>query len=138
VSETSEAPAPRRCHGSCGLPIPPEKGTTYQVIGPDGTLREFCDGDCLGTYYLKASREGERHARLALVVRTLEDGARSRGLDVVLTCLGGGPWTCEVSNPAGPGVARRRSLEGTGQTIEAAVSSALVPAPRAGAHGGGS
>jgi hypothetical protein len=37
MSETT--PAPRRCHGSCGLPIPAEKGTTYQVIGPDGTLR---------------------------------------------------------------------------------------------------
>jgi hypothetical protein len=92
MSETSETtPAPRRCHGYCGLPIPAEKGTTYTVIGPDGTLREFCDGDCLGTYYLGASREGEAQARLAGLVHALQEAARAGPVDVVITRLMGGP-----------------------------------------------
>ena len=61
MSETTEAPPPgRRCHGSCGVPIPADNGTTSMVIGPDGVLRECCDGDGLG-----ASWEGEVQARLA-------------------------------------------------------------------------
>ena len=49
MSETAEAPAPeRRGLGSCGVPIPADNGTTSTVIGPDGALRECCDGDGLG------------------------------------------------------------------------------------------
>jgi hypothetical protein len=134
MSETIGPSAPgRRCHGHCGLPIPADETNTYQVIGPDGTLREVCDGDCLGTHYLRASREGEAQARLATVVRTLEEGARSRRLDVVLTSLAGASWTCEISNSTRP---RGRVLEGTAETIEAAISTALVPTMRAGAPPG--
>ncbi|HEX2516565.1 MAG TPA: hypothetical protein VH257_17810, partial [Chloroflexota bacterium] len=44
MSETTGAPAPeRQCHGSCGLPIPADKGTSSTVIGPARALREFCD-----------------------------------------------------------------------------------------------
>ena len=79
TTETTREPAPgRRCAGSCGLPIPADTHTTYTVIGPDGTLREFCDGDCLGTSSLGASREGAAPARLAAVVRALE-GRRGPG-----------------------------------------------------------
>jgi hypothetical protein len=66
VSETAEAPAPeRRGLGSCGVSIPADNGTTSTVIGPDGALRECCDGDGLGASSLGASREGEVQARLA-------------------------------------------------------------------------
>jgi hypothetical protein len=130
MSETSEAAVPgRRCAGYCALPIPADTGTTYTVIGPDGTLREFCDGDCLGTYYLGASRQGEAQSRLAALVRALEEVVRSAPVDVVITRLIGGPWTCELSagaesGPDGghPGVV----TEGTGKTLEAALAAALA------------
>jgi hypothetical protein len=130
MSETTEAPAPgRRGAGSCGLPIPADKGTTYTVIAPDGTLREFCDGDCLGTSYLGASREGEAQARLAALVRALEGATRAGPFDVVITRLRGGPWTCELSAGADPGPGGGHSgvvAEGTGETLEAAIATALV------------
>jgi hypothetical protein len=130
MSETSEAAAPgRRCAGYCGLPIPAEKGTTYTVIGPDGTLREFCDGDCLGTYYLEASREGAAQIRLAAVVRALEEATRTGPFDVVIARLIGGPWTCELSGGAEPGPDGGHAgvaAEGTGETLEAAIATALV------------
>ena len=99
----SETAAGRRCHGYCGAPIPADKRNTYQVIGPDGTLREFCDGDCLGTYSLGASRQGEAQARLAGLVRALEGTARTGPFAVVITRLSGGPWICELSGGAEPG-----------------------------------
>jgi hypothetical protein len=100
------------------------------VIGPDGTLREFCDGDCLGRYYLEASREGAAQARLAAVVRALEEAARSGPFDVVIARLSGGPWTCEISATGEPGPDGGRTggaAEGTGETLEAAIAAALVP-----------
>jgi hypothetical protein len=75
VSETTPR---RRCSGYCGLPIPAGKLNTYQVIEPSGRLREFCDGDCLGTYYLEASREADAQARLAGLVAEVERVARER------------------------------------------------------------
>jgi hypothetical protein len=130
MSETSEAAAPgRRCAGYCGLPIPAEKGTTYTVIAPDGTLREFCDGDCLGTSYLTASRAGEARGRLAAVVRALEEATRAGPFDVVIARLSGGPWTCELSAGADPGPGGghcRVVAEGTGETLEAAIATALA------------
>jgi hypothetical protein len=128
MSQMSET-TPRRCHGYCGLPIPAEKGTTYTVIGPDGTLREFCDGDCLGTYYLGASREGEAQARLARLVRALEGAARTGPVDVVITRLMGGPWTCELSAGAESGPDGGHSgvaAAGTGETLAAAIAAALA------------
>ena len=126
MSETSEtAPAGRRCHGSCGLPIPPGKLSTYTVIAPDGTLRQFCDGDCLGTYYLTASREGEAQARLAAVVRAFEGATRAGPFDVVLTRSGGGPWTCKISTVDAPGGGRGRALvagAGTEETLREAIA----------------
>ena len=114
------------------LPIPAGKGTTYTVIGPDGTLREFCDGDCLGTYCLGASREGEALGRLAGVVRALEGVVRAGPFDVVITHLIGGPWTCELSGGAEPGPDGGHSgvaAEGTGETLGAAIAAALATGP---------
>lgn len=135
MSEMSESTAPptrvRRCHGSCGLPLPPATGAAYTVIGPDGTLREFCDGDCLGTYYLGASRAEDVRARLALagLVRGLEAAARAGPVDVVLTHLIGQPWACELSADGGPDGEPGRARvtgEGAGQTIAEAITRALA------------
>jgi hypothetical protein len=137
----SETVARRRCHGYCGLPIPAGKLNTYQVIGPDGTVREFCDGDCLGTYYLEASRDGAAQARLAALVGALERAARvgdqgspRERVDVVLARLSGGPWVCEISSGAELEPARQQASvrEGSGETIEAAITGALT-----GGAGGG-
>jgi hypothetical protein len=132
TTETSDAAVPgRRCHGYCGLPIPADNGTTYTVIGPDGTLREFCDGDCLGTYYLEASREGEGQAHLAGLVRVLEGAARAGPFDVVITRLSGGPWMCELSTISESGGGLGRALvagEGTGETLREAITEALTAA----------
>jgi hypothetical protein len=135
----SETAARRRCHGYCGVPIPADKLNTYQVIGPDGTLREICDGDCLGPYYLGASREGAAQARLAAVVRALEEATRAGPFDVVITRLGGGPWTCEISTIGEPGGGLGRALvagEGTEETLREAIAEALTAAGGAGARAG--
>jgi hypothetical protein len=98
-------------------------------------LREFCDGDCLGTYYLTASREGEAQARLAALVRALEGATRTGPFDVVITRSGGGPWTCELSGGAEPGPDGGHSgvaAEGTGETLDAAIAAALAPGAGAG------
>jgi hypothetical protein len=66
----SETTTQRRCHGYCGLPIPPDKPTTYTVIEPSGRLLEFCDSDCLQAYYQQAQEAAEdRIVRLGLRLR---------------------------------------------------------------------
>jgi hypothetical protein len=143
TTETTKEPAPgRRCAGSCGLPIPADTHTTSTVIAPDGTLREGCDGDCLGTSSLGASREGAAPARLAAVVRALEGATRAGPFDVVITRLSGGPWTCELSTIGEPGGGLGRALvagEGTEETLREAIAQALTAAGvivRAGEAGG--
>jgi hypothetical protein len=102
-----------RLLGCCGQPVPAEKGTTSTAIGPDGTLRECCDGDGLGTSSLTASREGEAQVRLAGLGLALEGAARVGRVDVVITRSGGGR----------PGVA----AAGTWETLAAAIAAALAP-----------
>ena len=116
---------------------------------PSAALREFYDGDCLGTYSLGASREGDEQVRLATVVWALEAAARAGPFDVVLVRLVGGPWTCEISpsDEPHPGGSRQQAapdggrsglaVEGIGETIEAAIAGALAHATGSGAPPGG-
>ena len=73
----SETTTQRRCHGYCGLPIPPDKPTTYTVIEPSGRLLEFCDSDCLQAYYQQAQEAAEDRivAEYGLRRREREDTA---------------------------------------------------------------